>query len=91
MSHDAFIPNDELICFQLVAIPDVSPVLQIGFSAIFRFNGSLRAECAVRLPSSSVAAIFDDATAREISPIIAAHIYQVFLSEILKRDYVSTM
>ncbi|GFY61890.1 hypothetical protein TNIN_382101 [Trichonephila inaurata madagascariensis] len=53
--------------FNTVAILDVIPMLKMGFLTIFRFNGSLIAECAVCLASSSIAPIPDTATARDIS------------------------
>ena len=40
------------------------PILQVGFSWLFRLRGNLKAECAVLPPSSRVAAIPLEAVAK---------------------------
>lgn len=41
-------------------------ILHVGVSVVCKFNGNFSAECAVRPPSKSVAAIPDDAIASAI-------------------------
>lgn len=48
----------------ILAIALFLAMLQIGVSLICMFNGNFKAECAVRPPSTRVAAIPDEANAR---------------------------
>ncbi|GFR29696.1 hypothetical protein TNCT_714551 [Trichonephila clavata] len=55
-------------------------MLQMGFSATFRFSVGMRVESAVCPPPSTISAILDDATDRAISSFV-----QIFASIRLRR------
>jgi len=56
-----------LHCYNTLPIPDHLEILQAGFSVECKFRGNFKAESAVLLPGSKVAAIPDDTIANAIS------------------------
>lgn len=56
--------------FNTVSVSDICPMLQRKSEARYKFNSSLKSECAMHPPSSNVAEILDYDGARVISCFI---------------------